>query len=554
MPDGGTPTEDDVAIYYGAARQTSFYNINGPLWLAYVDNYTATATAVNTGVVVKNGRSVYLLGYQCEELTYHTNLIYGDLLGCSWTGTVHASTSTRAQPIIQIPREDNICSLAEGAVSMVVKSGLDSSFLAEDQTHWGLFSSGFGSNGLSAWRESTNERIYFTDGTNTIDTGSSVVWAANDVKYFTYVWGPSGLRIYIDGALVATGTTYTPATTADQLFVLLGYPSPINATIIGFDIYGVELTAGQVSTLYANQLATVTAGRRVSYIPYVYTGDGVGDIFNHSDSNFGHDNWAVLAGIPGSAPAQFTHYFSSSTTTKTAYWLGGYSIPLGPFDLPTAQWYEDESGTVDTNSSGGEYETDGTSPFDYGVTMTRNTASQYSFFMRMGGSGAGTITVTPYLQSGTGVITGTPKACTVSTTQTLYYIGTMALDNGRDFDTDFFRPVDNVFWIFHGEYSSISSRVDFVMVIPNHIVKIDQGVNNAIGGTPDYISYDGKKAYLFTNAGVLQAKIPILGDELEIVPDRLNFLWVVIGDHGEAHVILDYINLVTYIDPRYTLL
>ena len=130
----------------------------------------------------------------------------------------------------------------------------------------------------------------------------------------------------------------------------------------------------------------------------------------------------------------------------------------------------------------------------------------------------------------------------------------MALDNDRDFDNDFFRPVDNISAIFHGEYSAISSRVDFVMVIPNQIVKIDQGVNNAIGATPDYISYDGKKSYLFTSAGALQAKIPILGDELEIIPDRLNFLWVVIGDHAEAHVISDYINLVTYIDPRYTLL
>ena len=553
MPDGGTPTNADVACYYNAdlSATTVCYNLGGGLWVIHADVITGINAATATGVIVKNGRSVILLGVQFEEQTYYTNLVYGDLLGCAWTGTVHASTSSRTVPGVTLTREDKYLSLAEGAVSVVLRPGLDAAASTSDQELFGLYAPGMGTSGLRMWKESTDQKIYLTDGTNTISTAGQG-YSRGEVQYYTGTWGPSGLNIYIAGANAATGATYTPASAASQSDLWIG--TNADAVFLGFDIYGVELTAGQVSTLYTNQLATVTAGRRVSYIPYLFTGDGLGDIYNHDDSGAGHDNWAVLAGIPGSAPAQFTHYFSSNTTSKTAYWLGGYSIPLGPFDLPTAQWYGDRSGTADANSSGGEYETDASSPFDYALTMSRNTASQYSFFMRMGGSGAGTITVTPYLQSGTGLITGTAKACTVSTTQTLYYIGTMALDNDRDFDNDFFRPVDNISCVFHGEYSAISSRVDFVMVIPNQIVKIDQGVNNAIGATPDYISYDGKKSYLFTSAGALQAKIPILGDELEIIPDRLNFLWVVIGDHAEAHVISDYINLVTYIDPRYTLL
>ena len=264
-----------------------------------------------------------------------------------------------------------------------------------------------------------------------------------------------------------------------------------------------------------------------------------------------HQNWGIIAGLQGSLPAQYTLYYNSNTAAKTAYWLGGYSMPSGPFDKPTAQWIGDQSGTADAGSSGGEYNTDASSPFDYALTMTRNTAKNYSYFIRMAGSGAGTVTVTPYLQSGTGLITGTPKACTVSTTMTLYYLGTLQLDNRREFDNDIFRAKDQVSAVFHGEFSAISSRVDFVMVIPDNLVKIDQGVVNA---NTDYISYNGKKAYLFTSAGQLQADIPILGNELELLPDRMNFLFHITADHGEAMVITDYITMTAYAAPRNSLL
>jgi hypothetical protein len=555
MPDGGAPTTSDVVLYYGTEITTTFFHIGGSLWMAYNDDYTATNAAVNTGIQVKSGRTVYLLGYQFEELKYHTYLCHGDLLGCSWNGTVHASTSTRSQPWLDLSREDSNVSIAEGAVSIVMKAGLDAIYIDLDQFHFVLYGTGYGGSGLAAWREQSDERIYFTDGTNTIDSGSSVIWDAGDVNHLVYTWGPGGLNVYLNGANIATGATYTPADLASQAQLVIAESA--DCVVMGFDVYGEEINSSQVSAIYAALSGAVTAGRRVSAIPYLWTDigtiGGVASIYNHSDSGAGHKNWSVISGVDGSAPAQYSHYFTSSTTTKTAYWLGGYSIPCGPFDNPSVQWYEDESGTVDANSSGGEYETDGTSPFDYAVTMSRNTANTYSFFMRMGGSGAGTITVTPYLQSGSGLITGTPKACTVSTTQTLYYIGTMTLDNQREFENDLFYPADNISAVFHGEYTGISSRVDFVMVIPDNLIKIDQGVNNAIGASQDYINYNGKNAYLFTVAGVLSARVPVWGTELVIHPNRLNFLWVVIGDHGEAHVITDYINLTTYISPRYGL-
>lgn len=560
--DGGTVTTADFGLYYNTdlTASSNLRNVGGALWLASASALTGINAGTPTGVIVKNGRSIILLGMQFEETTYATQPIYGDLLGCTWNGTAHATTvtSTRAASYLAIARDDAVCTLAEGAVSMIYRPNTDTSasLSGGDLILFGLYASGYASSGIVARIESSDQKIYLTDGTNTISTAAQA-WTALTTQYLTFTWGPGGLNIYINGANAATGATYTPASAANQVHLAIGNANGANVIdgwLLGFDVYGEELSAAQVGIIYAAQAAAVTANRRVSAIPYLWTADGLGDIYNHDDSGFGHNNWAVIGGVDGSAPAQYAHYFASNTTSKTAYWMGGYSIPSGPFDKPDAQWYEDQSGTVDAGSSGGEYETDGSNPFDYAITMSRNTARSYSFFIRMAGSGAGTITVTPYLQSGSGLITGTPKACAVTTTQTLYYIGTMTLEGKRDFDNDIFYPADNVSAIFHGEYSAISSRVDFILVIPNEIVKIDQGVNNAIGASQDYISYNGRRAYLFTVAGVLSAEIPVWGTELVVDPNRLNFVWVVIGDHSEAHVISDYITLTTYIAPRYGLL
>lgn len=550
LPDMGTPTSSDVALFYNVELSTTFINAGNGLWIMRA-RPLGIAAATNTGIIVKNGRSVILQAMQLEERPLMTSLVYGDLVGCAWTGTAHASTSTRYDAYVTLERDEKTISIAEGAVSMVWMP--TDSTLTTDYELFGLYDSAAVplASGLHAWIEGTDGFVYFSDGTNTIHSANAQSWSGFNARYYTFTWGPGGLNIYIAGALDGTGATYSPAVSASQLQFAIGQAGGVasDAIIVGFDVYGEELSAASVSAIYAAQLSTVTAGRRVSYVPYLITMDGTGVLLNAGGTNL--QNWGIVAGIAGSLPAQYTLYYNSSTAAKTAHWLGGYAIPSGPFDKPIAQWIGEQSGTADAGSSGGEYNTDASSPFDYALTMSRNTAYAYSFFIRMAGSGAGTVTVTPYLQSGSGLITGTAKACTVSTTMTMYYIGTMWLDNVRGFDNDLFRAKDNVSAIFHGEFSAISSRVDFVMVIPNKVVKIDQSVVNA---NTDYISYNGKKAYLFTSAGVLQADIPTLGDELELLPDKLNFLWSIIGDHGEAWVIADFITITGYITPKYSLL
>lgn len=550
MPDRGTPTSSDVALFYNVELTTTFTNVGNGLWLAWAQ-VTGIAGATNTGIIVKSGRSVILQAIQFEQKLYATALAYGDLNGCSWTSTAHASTSSRTVAYVTLDRDEAVISIAEGAVSMVWMPISNPG--TTDYELWGLYDSAAVplGNGLHAWIEGTDGFVYFTDGTNTIHSAvAQTDWTGFTAKYFTFTWGSGGLNIYTAGALAGTGATYSPAASADQLKFAIGQAGGIasDALIVGFDVYGEELTAGQVSEIYAAQYATVTAGRRVSSVPYLHTlaGDGIMD--NCGGTN--HQNWGIIAGLQGSLPAQYTLYYRSSVASKRQ-WLGGYSIPVGPFDKPIAQWIGDQSGTADAGSSGGEYGTDASSPFDYALTMSRNTAQTYSYFIRMAGSGAGTVTVTPYLMSGTGLITGTPVACTVSTTMKMFYLGTLALDDRREFDNDIFRAYDQVSAVFHGEFSAISSRVDFVMVIPNNVVNFSQGVVNA---STDYISYNGKKAYLFTSAGQLQAELSKNGDELEFLPDRLNFLFHITAENAGAMVITEYISMTAYIAPRYSLL
>jgi len=105
--DGAAVTSTDASLYYDEALATT-YTAVGDGWYRLRATFTGIAANTVAGLVVGAGRAVYTDGLLIESGTYvyATPLIHGDMLGCSWAGTAHASASTRAAPVLKYPVAD----------------------------------------------------------------------------------------------------------------------------------------------------------------------------------------------------------------------------------------------------------------------------------------------------------------------------------------------------------------------------------------------------------------------------------------------------------------
>ena len=75
----------------------------------------------------------------------------------------------------------------------------------------------FDAGGLEAYWNSTDDKIYLTDGTNTIST-AALTFSADVAKDLAFTWGASGLSITVDG-IDTTGATYTEVVEAANTFI-----------------------------------------------------------------------------------------------------------------------------------------------------------------------------------------------------------------------------------------------------------------------------------------------------------------------------------------------
>ncbi len=99
--DSSAVTSADIELTYGGAV-TENYDLVGDGWYRVWGEVAGVNAATTTGVIVKQGRTVYLDGFQIEERDeLMSPLAHGDMLGVAWSGTAHASTSVRDGAAIQ---------------------------------------------------------------------------------------------------------------------------------------------------------------------------------------------------------------------------------------------------------------------------------------------------------------------------------------------------------------------------------------------------------------------------------------------------------------------
>jgi hypothetical protein len=176
---------------------------------------------------------------QFARIGYTTSLCYGSLPGHNWTGTPNNSPSARIAATL---RYTNPLSTVAGTISLRWKPACD-----QTGPVMYLFSEG----NLAAFFDSLGDTIRFTDGTNTISVGP-LTFSAEVWQHLAFSWSSAGLKIYRNGALVASGATYTPPTLGTNLYI--GSDSagtnPANGLIDEFAVWGKERTAQDILDSY----------------------------------------------------------------------------------------------------------------------------------------------------------------------------------------------------------------------------------------------------------------------------------------------------------------
>jgi len=341
LPDKGTPSSSDMQIFYNAALTTTFTDMGNGLWRA-----SATAAginaATNTGVQVKSGRTIYLLGmFMAISSSVLFYPFWGDNLGCAWSGTAHASTSTSVAGRWRLPVDEDTFEIGGFTIHIAVRWRVANTHGFDMQ----IFSMGAAS--IRAIFNQSGDTISFTDGTNTA-TSSAITFSEGTEDVFDFVASPSGgLAVYRNGVSIATSGTYTPPTLPSYLY--LGttdtVTNHIDAIFRDLSIYAQALTATEVLNNYTNLSKLTADGQRVSSILTLWTKDGDDVIDNHDDS--GEDNWCVVLGVPGSEKAYIEarlNMAGSSSTDQLFMSNWHHANFLSPSDISFA----DISGTATT--------------------------------------------------------------------------------------------------------------------------------------------------------------------------------------------------------------
>ena len=348
-PDLSPVTSADCQIFYNVPQTSAYVPIGNGLYLVKSENIAGINALTSTGILIQPNKTVFLLAYQMEEFAAASPVCWGDLLGCAWTGTAHASTSTRTVGSVKIPISADTLNLTAGAIRLVWIPDCANTFL-ENFIFFDTRDGGH-ANSLYAMFNATGDTFDFTDGTTTISSPAQT-FTPGDKLVLDFVWGPSGLAIYKNGTLANSTASFTYPSAGTYLY-LGSYFNPGNTlrgTLAGLSVFENEISCSQVAADYALLSPLVARGQRVETVPWLWTKDGDNQLDQVCDAT--NNNWAVVGGIPGNlkAAAEYRIYAYSGYT----FWLGGSSFDYGQFIDPLMQSFLDESGTVLADTLGGQ--------------------------------------------------------------------------------------------------------------------------------------------------------------------------------------------------------
>ena len=562
--DGSAVTSADVLLRYDIELATTFLHMGNGLYKATAA-FTSGVGAKNTGFNVQAvGVTLYCAGWQVEEKTFASPLCTGDMLDCVWDSTAHASESTRTVARWKIPAT-TICDIAEWSAIITMRANQAHTTYAADTY---ILTNGAGSFYLF-WDQSDN-RFSFYDGTNTINGSGSTI-ADGDLIQLAIVAEQGSLKIYKNGAQIATGSTYTPPTlNAD--FYLGSSPTPAShfgATYMGFVTFSKGLTAAQVLAYYTDTQPHYAGGdgkgQVMHPVPWLWTDDGDNIIDNCYDST--HENFSVVGGVPGTYDAitMIKYTYSSAATAK---YINQVRIKHGEYLSPEYFCYFDLSGTADAAACGGEVQR--TAPLtsvlsaigsglitESGYRIIRGMPIQ-GYIFRTKDTSATTIEVrllfSVYLSGYLGLVT-TPTNISTSTAFDMQVLKGPSVPDASDIIPEL--DISDIYLVSlyaaRPGAASANLDVDYLYLAYDRLMKFGDHEGSAVLPV-GYYSSERKSNIQAASTGGMDNISSVTGQTVEMTPNRLNMIMILSGDIGEVGAITDTFTIAEfYVTPRWAL-
>lgn len=558
LPDSGAVSATQCRVYYGGAKTSTYTEIgNGVYRVSW--SGAGVASGTTTGIQVMDGYTVYLMAAQLEEKAYSTPLCHGDMLGCSWSGTEHASTSVRVASEATLD-----ASLAfptgEGTIRAVVKVPFANDHGSNARIWQGDTSSAW----LSFFESNDTWRFY--DGTNTAVT-SAQIFSAGDILVFHCVYSADGLVLYVDGSQAATNGTYTPDGTDADIF--LGSDSTpanySNVTFLDFAVYSTASSAAEVLADYTNIAAIVDdGGLVVGRLPWFWTKDGDSIIDNCNDSD--DDDWGIIGGVPGTVAAQlkFRAHMSSNWSVFKRLMMANLCIDPNDY-LDPVFMINDGNSTANAAYCGGGYDIVigmstswanfsgfiGLTPRQYrmlagrelllythSMESTTNTVHARIAFIR----GSDTI-------YGDAIVTANTGGWRVLKTPTM-----RMLDYDRLYPGDTVGDIDIRLNMKYASASPTGFSLDYSRLMAGDQIMILGDSDNAVADDGMYYD-DGTVSAHDSLTEDTAGYVPLTGDKIDLLPDKYNMIHIVMGDleatpTPAGTLTFDKLSIV----PRYALL
>jgi len=399
-----------------------------------------------------------------------------------------------------------------------------------------------------------DDKFKFQDSNGNNIESAAQTFAAGDIMIFHYVYGPGTMKIYKNSSEIATGSVYAPPAFGTNLYIGLKNDVTDHAggTFMGFETFAQAMSATEVSNDYANILEHVEDDRRLSPIPWLWTKDGDDVVDNCDDST--RDNYCVIGGIPGSVQAETEMQMLKAGESLPGIYIARCRMPYNKFVYPTSQWYAEMQGTSDGACSGGQYEQTAVSTATVVETLDPDYPEEFRgdihFFGRLGSDATENVWITPVMYFGPGgdVIEGDQKYCVLINGFRWYYLGSMYFDYPKFVD-DTTKQSRWGIEVTDGTFPT-NFRGDFLMALNGELIHVDGNVYASY-----YLTISKESVYRTDSAGSLLSLYPTKGRKIELLPEELNYIWIIMANDTGILTITDTMTFTSVeIRPRWTLL
>ncbi len=571
LPDGTAPTSTEVEISYNGSDQTTSFVVDPERsdgWYIATAEVTGTGGAAATGIKVNSGYTVYWGMAAVAAVDYSFYPLYGEMVGCSWSSTPHASASTRVVGRIRVEVGD-IFSRGQGTIVIAWRA----EDVAAPDRGVRVF---FEIDTLGVKLQRSNPNWTFTDGTNTATSageGGSSSYVEGSINIIHVTWDPTnGIAQYFNGVAMGTNATFTPGSTGTYMYIGTdaSVANPIGDELLLVESYSVPMTPTVALAHYTNLASAVEDGDAIGTIPWQWDKDGDKAVDNCDDST--RDNWALFGGIPGSGDAEFEIRATLSDdffTNAGGLYLSRLDMPFDSFFLPSGPLYDDREGVVNGDSSGGEYQDTTVGTSDTALTILSTATSnrlqldvlsdkKYYAFIRLKDADTN-LSIATRIDLASETFLSKFKAISPGTSFSLqvsegFYI--LAIDAIGPLDPDF--PISlEIFILAKRSTGSGTVGIDFFFIMPEPMIFFEPGSPSA---SDDSFLYDSATHSGFSSDSVTAATGvsglgKITGDKFTLVPSRLNMILSVISKVNDPYTIATTMTYTeTYVTPTWDLL